>query len=434
MITNDKKSQSLSFTKVPQEKTCNIVPFCNQIAYLYQTVHSSLSICSSVQLLSQHEDVDDHFLDSLLCMSECLSDPGSPLWAPSPCDSGISEDPPSDQRETPPPPSSPLFQTFFHPQVPVPQAQPQHHLQRQQAGSAPNSAEPDVSIDVAPWDSSAFVYRPVVSQSLNPENSSVYQLSVKDLLLSSLGEPPKQFSESSLQELSLNDDEKKLLAKEGVCLSNQLPLTKYEEKVLKKIRRKIRNKQSAQESRKKKKEYVDGLEVRMAACSAQNLELQKKVVRLERNNTSLMEQLRRLQALVMNGSCKPAHTGTCILVLIISFSLILFPSLQPVSLSRAGQSGDFTTARVQSRSLRSVMEVHSLQPVLTLDRGVKTASSMISKIHIRPEYADMDHPPHNHSYGDKEQHHHGDPITGHMGTLGWMSQPDSGLHLQKDRK
>ncbi|XP_010978671.1 cyclic AMP-responsive element-binding protein 3-like protein 4 isoform X1 [Camelus dromedarius] len=129
--------------------------------------------------------------------------------------------------------------------------------------------------------------------------------------------------------LFLTDEEKRLLGQEGVSLPSHLPLTKAEERVLKKVRRKIRNKQSAQDSRRRKKEYIDGLESRVAACSAQNQELQKKVHELERHNISLVTQLRQLQMLIVQTSNKAAQTSTCVLILLFSLALIILPSFSP---------------------------------------------------------------------------------------------------------
>lgn len=49
-------------------------------------------------------------------------------------------------------------------------------------------------------------------------------------------------------ELRLSDEEKELLAREGVTLPTNLPLTRDEERVLKSVRRKIRNKVCLQAS------------------------------------------------------------------------------------------------------------------------------------------------------------------------------------------
>ncbi|KAM6039666.1 LOW QUALITY PROTEIN: cyclic AMP-responsive element-binding protein 3-like protein 4 [Chlamydotis macqueenii] len=127
-------------------------------------------------------------------------------------------------------------------------------------------------------------------------------------------------------------EEEKLLARERVTLPGTLPLTQAEERILKKVRRKIRNKQSAQDSRRRKKEYLAGLESRAAACSAQNQELREKIQELEKRNGSL---LRELQALIEQ-TYKAAQTD-----LLLSLGLILFPSCSPLG-GGAGGSRDGT--------------------------------------------------------------------------------------------
>lgn len=98
--------------------------------------------------------------------------------------------------------------------------------------------------------------------------------------------------------LMLTDEEKRTLLAEGYPIPTRLPLTKSEEKSLKKIRRKIKNKISAQESRRKKKEYMDALERKVEILATENSEFRKKINTLEDTNTSLLTQLNNLKALL----------------------------------------------------------------------------------------------------------------------------------------
>ncbi|XP_078299732.1 cyclic AMP-responsive element-binding protein 3-like protein 3 isoform X3 [Panthera onca] len=293
----------------------------------------------------------DDFLNSILASGDSV--PSSPIWSPAASDSGISEDLPSDSQDTPPrggAATTPAGCPSYHPGAPCLAGPP---------GPVAQVLDASVAIDLEMW-----------SQGLRREERaeladlpSSCSLTVKDLLLSGGGGGDLQHHPGAphlprpatqhCQELVLTEDEKKLLAKEGLTLPTQLPLTKYEERALKKIRRKIRNKQSAQESRKKKKEYIDGLETRMSACTAQNQELQRKVLHLEKQNLSLLEQLKKLQAIVVQSTSKSAQTGTCIAVLLLSFALIVLPSISPFVASKAESAGDYAPVRVFSRTLHN---------------------------------------------------------------------------------
>lgn len=384
-------------------------------------------------MLQPAEQAHDDFLNALLSGSDSVS--GSPLWSPSPSDSGISEDPPSDQMDSPQRPESPAGDA-------------QYFTMRPQTNAA---LEANVSMNLNGWEPAFPTGKARITQYPSdvhrPQLSSGFPLTVKDLLLSGTPEPPQHQSQQSVQELILNEDEKKLLAKEGVTLPTQLPLTKYEERILKKIRRKIRNKQSAQESRKKKKEYIDGLESRMATCSAHNQELQRKVTQLEKCNMSLMEQLRRLQALVMNTSNKPAQTGTCVLVLLLSFSLILFPNLKPFSDTKVTQ-GDFSPVRIQSRSLQNLQAsrvLHVIDPPFSAeeepellqrhfsgDRELEDITKLMGKLGVDRETSSFEPVSVNSSQEERMGHFHVDPITGHIATLTLDPQRSARLQPHAD--
>ncbi|XP_065789820.1 cyclic AMP-responsive element-binding protein 3-like protein 3 isoform X2 [Muntiacus reevesi] len=300
----------------------------------------------------------DDFLNSILGSG----DSDSPTWSPAASDSGISEDLPSDPQDTPPRGGVPATPAGCHSvesgEGPCPSYHPGPTCPARHLGPAAQRLETSVAIDLEMWSPGVYAEE----QTDLADSPSRYNLTVKDLLLSSSsGDLQHQLAAPHLlqpgtghcQELVLTEDEKKLLAKEGITLPTQLPLTKYEERVLKKIRRKIRNKQSAQESRKKKKEYIDGLETRMSACTAQNQELQRKVLHLEKQNLSLLEQLKKLQAIVVQSTSKSVQTGTCIAVLLFSFALIVLPSISPFASNRAESPGDFAPVRVFSRTLHN---------------------------------------------------------------------------------
>ncbi|KAH0620758.1 hypothetical protein JD844_021496 [Phrynosoma platyrhinos] len=121
---------------------------------------------------------------------------------------------------------------------------------------------------------------------------------------------------------------------------------------------------SAQESRRKKKEYVECLEKKVESYTSENNELWKKVETLENANRTLLQQLQKLQTLVTGKVSRPykmasTQTGTCLMVLVLCFVLVLgslVPCLPEFSaksqtVKTAPTPDIYTSSKIQSRSL-----------------------------------------------------------------------------------
>lgn len=118
-------------------------------------------------------------------------------------------------------------------------------------------------------------------------------------------------------------------------LSAVRPLTPEEEKQLKRQRRLIKNRESAQLSRQKKKQYVENLEKQVKTLSSENSNLKTQVNHLSSRNQQLEEQVANLQTYIQQqqqlakaGSSKifnknsTAAAGLCMFVILFSFGLI----------------------------------------------------------------------------------------------------------------
>ncbi|XP_008289333.1 cyclic AMP-responsive element-binding protein 3-like protein 2 isoform X2 [Stegastes partitus] len=241
----------------------------------------------------------------------------------------------------------------------MPPTPPSSHGSDSEGSQSPVHATPGLSCPTSPT-------------SPPPSQAS---LKVSPRAASSLSNSPLLTAPHKLQgsgPLMLTEEERRTLVAEGYPVPTKLPLTKAEEKALKKIRRKIKNKISAQESRRKKKEYMDALEKKVETCSNENNELRRKVETLECTNKSLLQQLQSLQAVVAGKvpkSCRVTGTQTssCLMVVVLCFALFLgsfYPSsLTPCStIAETGLTSkqmpvkESYTTTVKSRSLLSTFE------------------------------------------------------------------------------
>ncbi|XP_048579003.1 cyclic AMP-responsive element-binding protein 3-like protein 1 [Nematostella vectensis] len=105
---------------------------------------------------------------------------------------------------------------------------------------------------------------------------------------------------------------------EGIPLPNGGHLTKTQERALKRIRRKIKNKLSAQESRRKKKEYVETLEKRLESFILENNTLRDRVSSLDNTIKGLLTELQGLRNESNTNTREPqtksrsVQTGICL--------------------------------------------------------------------------------------------------------------------------
>ncbi|XP_062041886.1 cyclic AMP-dependent transcription factor ATF-6 beta isoform X2 [Lepus europaeus] len=130
-------------------------------------------------------------------------------------------------------------------------------------------------------------------------------------------------------------------------------------KLLKRQQRMIKNRESACQSRRKKKEYLQGLEARLQAVLADNQQLR-------RENAALR---RRLEALLAENSELKLGSGNRKVVCIMVFLLFIAFNFGPVSINEPPSAPAAPRmAREQPRPQRHLLEFSEQEPVQEVER------------------------------------------------------------------
>lgn len=90
------------------------------------------------------------------------------------------------------------------------------------------------------------------------------------------------------QRVQLSTEEIKMLRAMGVQMPARFPLNQVQERALRTVRRKIRNKLSAQASRARRQEYVADLEYRVQLSDKENERLRRQVAHLQNDKRCVM--------------------------------------------------------------------------------------------------------------------------------------------------
>ena len=129
----------------------------------------------------------------------------------------------------------------------------------------------------------------------------------------------------SRSQVKLSEEEISALEIAGLPIPTTLPLTKVEQNALRDVRRKLKNKQAAMENRRRKKEYVSDMEIKVADFEKQVSSLEERLCRVEREKQALETELikfRRESKLSKGSRPNNLQSGACLMVFILCFGLV----------------------------------------------------------------------------------------------------------------